>query len=127
MTTVGGMTMESVEEAVRGAMGGLEEEGVVDIEVAGDGLEVDVIGDEWTLHLEGWPEGAVAFLAMEDEPDDPGKVRAARAKVMIPEVDGAMVELDRRLEGTLGVALLGTGDPLSMDLAVALGARGQRE
>jgi len=123
MTRGDEVTMEVVAAAVRGVMGGLEEEGVVDIEVAEDGLEVDVIGDEWTLHLEGWPEGAVAFLALEDEPDDPAKVRAARAKVMSPEVERAIVELDRRLQGSLRAALMGTGDPLSVDLAVAVGAQ----
>ncbi len=124
---MGEMTMEWVEDAVRGVLGGLEEAGAVDIEVAGDGLEVDVIGDEWTLHLEGWPEGAVAFLAMEDEPDDAARIRAARTKVMSRETDAAIVELDRRLEGTLAAALMGTGDPLSMDLGVVLEAGRARE
>ncbi len=76
------------------------------------------------MHLEGWPEEAVAFLALEDEPDDAARVRAARAKVMSGKVEAAMVELDRRLAGMLRAALLETGDPLSMDLAVVIGAAG---
>ncbi len=112
--------MEQVVEAVRVAMGGMEMEGLVDIEVAGDGLEVDVIGDEWTLHLEGWPERSVAFLAIEDEPEDAAAAAAARAAVMTDGDARALADLDKGLDGTLVAALRASGDPLSADLAAAI-------
>ncbi len=115
-----GLEMERVVEAVRGAMDALEEEGVVDIEVAEDGLEVDVIGEEWTVHLEGWPDGPIAFLAIDDEPDDPKKLATLRVRAITPAVEEALVEIDGRLDGGLRAALVASGDPLSIDLAAAL-------
>lgn len=111
--------MERVVEAVWAAMGELEADGAVDIEVAEDGLEVDVLGDEWTVHLEGWPERPVAFLAIDDEPDDPKKLAKVRARAIPPAVEAALAEIDGRLDGGLRAALVASGDPLSIDLAAA--------
>ncbi len=112
--------MERVIAAVRGAMGALEADGEVDLEVAEDGLEIDVIGEEWTLHLEGWPERPLAFLALDDEPDEARAMRAARRRVMPDAVVTALGEIERRLDGELGAALRGTDDALSSDLAGVL-------
>lgn len=113
--------MERVIEAVRWAMAALESDGVIDIEVAEDGLEVDIIGDEWTVHLEGWPERPVAFVALEDEPEEAKALAAARRRAMPADTVAALAAIDRRLDGELGEALRGTVDPLSVELAAVLG------
>jgi len=79
-----------------------------------------VIGGEWTVHLEGWPDGSIAFLAIDDEPDDPKKLATLRVRAITPAVEEALVEIDGRLDGGLRAALVASGDPLSIDLAAAL-------
>ncbi|HKG27240.1 MAG TPA: hypothetical protein VKB09_16430 [Thermomicrobiales bacterium] len=81
--------------------------------------ELDLSTDDWTLHLEGWPTGP-AWLAIDDEPDDPSRYDAARRAVMSEAVERALAEADRAVDGALVRALQAGGDPFSIDLALAL-------
>jgi hypothetical protein len=117
----GEISMGQLAEIVRDAMAALIESGDVDVVRSDDGQEIDVFGDEWTVHLEGWPSRPAAFAAIDDEPDDPAAIPAIRAAVIDGSVHAALLDLDRRLDGALKAALVATGDPLSIDLGMALG------
>jgi hypothetical protein len=81
--------------------------------------ELDLSTDDWTLHVENWPAG-VAWLAIDDEPDDPSGYAAARRHVMNEEVERALAEADRAVGGTLTRALQASGDPFTVDFSAAL-------
>lgn len=118
---VGGeISMGRLAAIVREALADLIDSGDIDVVLSDDGQEIDVFGDEWTVHLEGWPSSPSAFAAIDDEPDDPADIPAARAGIFDGPVHAALQDLDRRLDGTLRTALVASGDPLSMDLATAL-------
>ncbi len=117
-----GISMDRLEEIVQEAMAELIELGDVDLVRSEDGLELDLFGDEWTVHLERWPTYPAAFAAIDDEPDDPVAIPASRAGIFDAPIHAALQDLDRMLDGALGVALTASGDPLSIDLATALGA-----
>lgn len=90
---------------------------------AGDNL--DVAGEEWTLHLEGFPGPRLAYLAVEDEPEAPTAqaVRAAREDAVSPAALAAIAAADAHLGGALVAALAASHDLLSLDLADAVAAR----
>jgi hypothetical protein len=81
--------------------------------------ELDLSTDDWTLHVEGWPDG-VAWLAIDDEPDDPAHYGTARRAVMSEAVERALAEADRAVDGALVRALMASGDPFSTEFASAL-------
>jgi hypothetical protein len=81
--------------------------------------DLDVSTDDWTLHIENWPNGP-AWLAIDDEPDDPSAYTTARRQVMNEEVERALAEADRAVGGALTRALQASGDPFTTDSANAL-------
>jgi hypothetical protein len=91
----------------------------VDVLPDPSGAFVDIAADGWTLHVEGTPV-TVAWLAIDDEPDDPGEIAAARRKAMSTRIDRALADAGKQLNGSLVAALRASRDPLSMDLAVAV-------
>ena len=115
------ISMNRLEEVAREVTADLSAQGDVDVVRSDDGLELDLFGDEWTVHLEGWPGSPAAFAAIDDEPDDPAAIPAARAGIIDAPIHAALQNLDRRLDGALRAALTASGDPLSFDLAAALG------
>ncbi len=117
-----GISMDRLVGIVREAMADLSEQGDVDVVRSDDGLEIDLFGDEWTIHLEGWPGSPAAFAAIDDEPDDPASIPAARAAIIDAPIHAALKDLDQMMNGALRTALTASGDPLSIDLAAALGA-----
>jgi hypothetical protein len=88
----------------------------------GTGAFVDIAADEWTLRIEGAPV-TIAWLSIEDEPDDPIRLPAARRVVMPATIDNALAVADACLGGALAAALGASGDPLSLDLLASLTAR----
>ena len=62
----------------------------------------------------------VAWLAVDDEPDDPARHPAARRALMPEPVDRALAAADAALAGALRAALVAGADPFSQDLARAL-------
>jgi hypothetical protein len=86
------------------------------------GAFVDIAADEWTLRIEGSPV-TIAWISIEDEPDDLDRLAAARRAAMPPDVDNALAVADARLGGALVVALGASRDPLSLDMVASLTAR----
>jgi hypothetical protein len=80
---------------------------------------LEAMTDEWTLRIEGWPDG-IAYLTIDDEPGDVTEMRRARRAVMPVAVERALALADRELGGGLALALRASADPLSIDLAQAL-------
>lgn len=85
---------------------------------------IDVIGEEWTFHAEGWPGPAIAWLALEHEPDEENdrSIREAREAAFLPEALAALTAADQRLNGALCAGLVATLDPIARDLARAITA-----
>jgi hypothetical protein len=79
-----------------------------------------VVGtDDWTLNVEAG-DAAMAFLAIDDEPDDPARLPEVLEAVLGNDVIAALARADAALEGELSQLLQVTGDPLSAALARAL-------
>ena len=92
---------------------------------------LEITTDDWTLAIENLdePDPSVpstpakrptAWLAIDDEPDDPARYRSARRAVMPPAVDHALARADAALAGALRTALEAGEDPFTQDLAAAL-------
>lgn len=118
------MSNESIDQIVsvlRESLQILIENDDVDLVVASGGDEVEVVADEWTLTV--WmPSGTLAaFLAIEDEPEDRAQLSAARKGLMSEAATDALSRANARLDGVLVAALRRSGDPLSEDLAAAIG------
>ncbi len=92
--------------------------------VEGDDDGIDVIGEEWTFHAEGWPGPAIAWLALDDEPDEENdrSIREACEAALPPEAFAALAAADQQLNGALRASLVATLDPVSRDLARAITA-----
>jgi hypothetical protein len=73
------------------------------------------------VHIE-WERG-VAWLAIDDEPNDPGKHDQARRAVMSEAVEEAWREINVELDGFLVDALTRSGDQFSISFAAALSNR----
>ena len=90
---------------------------VLEIVLDASGGELEVLGEEWTLHLEGWPGRPLAWLALDDEPDDPAELTVALNAALDEESIAAFVAVDAALGRTLSAALRASHDPLSTALA----------
>lgn len=84
---------------------------------AGDAL--DIVTEDWTLLLEGWPDQPVATVST-----DPSA--ASRDEVMAYEIDEAFAYVDAQVDGALTTALKASGDPVSLDLLEAMAVHKQR-
>ena len=117
--------------AVQSAFAGLAGSQEVDI-LPAEGEEktdIAVAGDAWTLYLSGWPGLGVAFVAIEDEPEDdaePHAVEMAWRAAVGDDVVAALMVADLDLDGALTAALDASGDPLSGSIAAAVRASGGR-
>lgn len=96
--------------------------GALDVELDAESGELEVVGEEWTLHLEGWPQQPLAWLALDDEPDDPAEIPAALLAVLDPKTLASLARADGRLGGDLVAALRAAHDPLADELADTLEA-----
>jgi hypothetical protein len=81
---------------------------------------VDIATDSWTLRIEGTPV-TVAWLSIDDEPEDAERLHATRRAAMPLEIDQAFAIANQRLDGALVTALSASRDPLTLDLATAIG------
>lgn len=108
---------DETREALESAFATLVESG--DIDVTPDDTEgIDVIADAWTLHVEGWPGPALAWLAHDDESD---RFDDQAIQALLPaSVLTALADADRTLGGNLRTALRATDDDLSSALASAM-------
>jgi hypothetical protein len=87
--------------------------------VDSDSRELDVATDDWTLHLEGWPD-TIGWLAVDDEPEDPSHFDTARRTVMPEAVEQALARADVEVGGALSRALAASNDPFTLALVHAL-------
>ena len=106
--------------ALQEAFARLVEADEVDIEVDPEAGGVEVAAEAWTLHLEGWPDRPLAWLAIDEEPEDAGQLGEARHAAMSSEALAALRRGDATLNGGIKAALAASDDPLSLDLAAAL-------
>jgi hypothetical protein len=87
--------------------------------IPGDAF-VDIAADSWTLRIEGTPV-TMAWLSIDDEPEDPKKLHADRRAAMPLDIDQALAIANGRLDGALMTALSASRDPLTLDLATSIG------
>lgn len=114
------MDNEDVTAALQDAFASLVEADEVDVEAGTEPGTVEVVAEAWTLHVEGWPDHSIAWLAIDEEPEDPKQIRAARAAAMRPEAIEALTRADAQTNSGIRAALVASDDPLSLDLAAAL-------
>lgn len=113
-------------EILTGAFAHLIERGDADVAVMPEADEFEVQGDDWTLHLEGWPLG-IAWIALDEGPSSQAERLAALDAALGSTELAAFRDADRRLQGALIAALADSGDGLSQSLAVVLGNGGDQE
>lgn len=113
------MDQAQLESILRATMAGNYAPEEYDLVPAPATRELDLVTDEWTLHLERWPEG-IAFLAIDDEPADRIGYAAARTHALGERGLRTLTALNAALGGTLVAALRRSGDPFAIDLADAL-------
>ena len=103
-------------------LGTLVAAGALGVELDAEAGELEAVAEEWTLHLEGWPLQPLAWLALDDEPDDPAEIPAALLAVLDPKILGSLARADGRLGGDLVAAFRAAHDPLADELAHTLEA-----
>lgn len=113
-------------EILNGAFAHLIEHGDADVAVMPEADEFEVQGDDWTLHLEGWPL-RITWIALDEGPSSQAERLAALDAALGSTELAAFRDADRRLQGALIAALADSGDGLSQSLAVVLGYDGDQE
>lgn len=93
-----------------------------DIRINDDTGAIECATDDWTLLIEGVPESPVAWMAIEDEPEEPEQYPRARRAVLRSVEEQALRRVDRTLDGLLTRALEASGDPFSQHLSSVLRA-----
>ncbi len=81
--------------------------------------ELNVSTDDWTLHFEGWPSGP-AWLAIDDEPEDPEQFAAALSGAMGEKIIRTLRQVDVVVSGRLTRALVAGSDQFSQVLVESL-------
>ena len=117
--------VSDVVAALRTALAAGESEDEFDITVDDQTGAIECATDDWTLLIEGVPETPMAWLAIDDEPDDPYQFPRARRAVMSSAEEQALRRADAALDGLLGRALAASEDPFSQHMAAVL--RGSRD
>lgn len=105
--------------ALRGAFAAALKSGEVDVVDNTTAGEVEILADDWTLHLEGWPL-TTAWFALDDDPISPAEQRATLAAALSRGGLAALRDADARLAGALTTALAASGDSLSISLVALL-------
>lgn len=116
------MTVEvsDVVAALRTELAAGESEDEFDITIDDETGAIECATDDWTLLIEGVPGSPMAWLAIENEPDDPDQYPRARRAVMRSAEEQALRRVDVALEGLLTRALEASADPFSQHVAEAL-------
>src|SRR5688500_20366010 len=89
--------------AISGALKPVLGEGGFDAGIDGRARAMEVSTDDWTVYIE-WERG-VAWLAIDDEPDDPGKYEQARRAVMSEAEEEGSRRSNDGMDGVLVAAL----------------------
>ena len=112
--------VSDVVAALRSELSAGESADEFDITVNDETGAIECATDDWTLLIEGVPESPVAWMAIEDEPEDPDQYPRARRAVLRSVEEQALRRVDAALEGLLSRALEASDDPFSQHLATAL-------
>ena len=115
---VNGVSRAAAESALRDAFAADLASEELSILPDADGA-LDLVADDWTLHLDGWPGPREVWLVVDDEPEDPDPATARDLLfgLLDPGRLAALRAVDARLGGTVTATLRQSGDPLSMALA----------
>lgn len=90
--------------------------GDFDLDADADAGVIEVTTDDWTLSVETGHGVPMAFLSIDNEPDQAHEyVQALRDTVRQAELR-ALTEANRELDGALAAALDASGDPFSQYL-----------
>lgn len=103
--------------ALRRALAAGESEDEFDITVNDETGAIECATDDWTLLIDGVPEAPRAWLAIDNEPDDPEQYPRARRAVMRSAEEQALRQADAELNGLLSQALTASEDPFSAHVA----------
>ncbi|CAN5747883.1 hypothetical protein BH23CHL4_BH23CHL4_19250 [soil metagenome] len=106
--------------AVSGALKPVMGEDSFEIVPDGQSRALYVSADDWTVNIE-WERG-IAWLAVDDEPDDAAGYERARRALMSEAVEDAWRAIDNELAGFLVDALQRSGDAFSIAFANAIAA-----
>ncbi len=117
MTT---FTVSDVVAALRAELAAGEPEDEFDITIDDETGAIECATDDWTLLIEGVPETPVAWMAIENEPEEPEQYPRARRAVIRSVEEQALRRVDTTLAGMLTQALEASGDPFSQHVAAAL-------
>ncbi len=92
-----------------------------DYDLVVDGDALDLATDDWTLHLDGFPE-ASGWIAIDNEPEDASEyAEAMRGSFQRAEIDALRVT-NEAVNGLIATALERSGDELSAVFAGMLRA-----
>ncbi len=95
--------------------------GEISVEALPGETSVELQGDDWTLHIEGWPI-ALAFVALDDEPATREECLKALQTSPGALVIGRVQQIDREHDGAISGALATIRDPASNVLSELLRA-----
>lgn len=91
----------------------------------GEADVVELMMDDWTLHLADWPEG-LAFLAIDEEPDNAAGRALLLERTFYPRLLEAFSRFDAESAGALVGNLRATNDPISVEFAEMVQATGRK-
>ena len=104
-------TVASVAESIEAALLSRVDAGDFDLVV--EGGAIDLATDDWTLHLDGFPE-VNGWIAIDNEPDQAaGYGEAVRASFQATEIT-ALREANAGLDGLIASALRQSDDAISV-------------
>ncbi len=82
---------------------------------------VEVTTDDWTLTFEGFPETPVAYISVDNEPDEPAEYERAVHDAIRPAEMRALQAANSASGGAISAALGASGDPFSEFLGGVVG------
>ncbi len=105
-------------DALRRAFAAMVETGTVDVVPSDDAVEVEVevLADDWTLCVTGWPP-AIAWIALDAAGSSLAEQREQLGRALGMRGLAALRALDSETDGALVDRLAHGGDPLSATLA----------
>lgn len=112
--------VSDVVAALRSALSAGESEDEFNISVNDETGAIECATDDWTLLIEGVPETPMAWMAIDEEPEDEAGFLRARRGAINPAEEAALRQVDQTLEGLLTQALAASDDPFSQHIAASL-------
>ncbi len=113
-------TLEDFTNALRAAFTAHCRSADYDLEPDDEAGTIEVTTDDWTLSIDGIPGKPVAYLSIDNEPDEESEYVQALHDVFRATERTALREANAELDGAISTALDASGDPFSQHLAAAL-------